>query len=102
MSEKSLERARRWTAAGFRFLSVAVLLVGLGLVAYAGVQWLQTEHWHPLTVSGVLDTWPTTRAWVAHPQSWQGLHRIVRYVLRVPLYLIVTGLGLVMLIFSRA
>jgi hypothetical protein len=53
-------------------------------------------------VSGVLDTWPATRAWVAHPQSWQGLHRLVSFVLRVPLYFIVTGMGLVMLIFSRA
>lgn len=96
-----MQRARHWTAVGFRLLSVAVLLVGLGLLVYAGIQWLQTARWHPLTVSGALEVWPTTRAWVAHPQSWQGLHRVVTYILRVPLYLIVTGMGLVMLIFSR-
>jgi len=98
----SLWRARRWTATAFRYISLAVSVVGFGLLAYAGVQWLQSAHWHPLTVAGALDFWPTTRAWVAHPQAWHGLHRVVSYLLRVPLYIIVAGFGVVMLVFSRA
>ena len=95
-------------AAGLQVLiTTSELAVGenrfaFGLLAYASAQWLQSAHWQPLTVAGTLDFWPTTRAWVAHPQAWHGLHRVVSYLLRVPLYIIVAGVGVVMLVFSRA
>jgi hypothetical protein len=94
--------AQRWCAVLFRGLSFGVLLVGIGLIAYAGVQWLQTGRWHPLTVDGALASWSTTSNWVAHPHSWYGLHRIVVWVLRVPLFVIVTFLGCAMIIISPA
>jgi hypothetical protein len=78
---------------------VAVVLVGIGFAVYAGVQWLQTARWQPLTVSGALASWPTTREWIAQPDSWLGLHRLVTWILRVPVFGIVTlvGVALVML-----
>jgi hypothetical protein len=88
-----LERARVWSVAAVRVIGFAVFLAGIGLIGLAAVRWLQTAHWGPLTVNGVLDHWPATRSWVAHPRSWQGLHRIVSWTLRVPVFIIVTLVG---------
>ena len=88
-----LQRARIWTVAAIRAIGFAVFLAGAGLVVLAAVQWLQTAHWAPMTVNGLLDHWPSTRNWVAHPRSWQGLHRIVGWTLRIPVFLIVTLIG---------
>jgi hypothetical protein len=96
----SLQHARRWSAILFRAFSLAVFLAGIGFAGHAGVQWLQTAHWQPLTINGTLASWPTTREWIAHPHSWLGLHRVVEWVLRVPLFLIVTLLGAALLIIS--
>jgi hypothetical protein len=96
---RRLQRARRLSAV-IRVLGLAVFLTGIGLAGYAGVQWLQTAHWQPLAVDGALASWPTTRAWIAHPHSWLGLHRVVVWVVRVPVFLIVTLLGAAMLIIS--
>jgi hypothetical protein len=97
---KGLQHVRRLSAILWRVFSVAVVSAGIGLAGYAGVQWLQTAHWQPLTISGALATWPTTRDWIAHPRSWVGLHRVVVWALRVPVYLIVTLLGVALLIVS--
>jgi hypothetical protein len=88
-----LLRARQLCARLWRALSVAVFLLGLGFAAYAGVQWLETAHWQPLTIDGALASWPTTRDWIAHPHSWLGLHRIVVRMVHVPVFLVVTLLG---------
>jgi len=88
-----LERARTWSVAAIRAIGFATFLAGVGLVVLAAVRWLQTAHWAPLTVNGLLDHWPSTRSWVDHPRSWQGLHRLVSWTLRVPLFIIVTLLG---------
>jgi hypothetical protein len=97
---KGRQHVRRLSAMLWRVLSLAVVSAGVGLTVYAGVQWLQTAHWQPLTINGVLASWPTTREWIAHPHSWVGLHRVVVWVLRVPVYLIVTLLGVTLLIVS--
>ena len=81
-------------------LSLAVFLTGIGLAGYAGVQWLQTAHWQPLTVNGLLTGWPTTRDWVAHPRAWLGLHRVILWVRNVPVFVIVALLGGVLLVVS--
>jgi hypothetical protein len=95
---------QRWkTRAGavlWRAFSLAVFLSGMGLAAYAGVQWLQTAHWQPLTLNGVLTGWPATRDWVAHPRAWLGLHRVVTWLQRVPVFVIVMVLGGVLLAVS--
>jgi hypothetical protein len=95
-----LQHARRLSAMLVRAFSLAVFVGGMVLAAYAGIQWLQTARWQPLTVNGVLASWPTTRNWTAHPQSWLGLHRVVVPTLRVPVFLIVTLLGVALLIIS--
>ena len=88
MPIKVVEHAKRWMRMLASVAGLAVFLAGAGLVAYAGVQLLQTAQWHPLTVGGALDSWPTTRHWIAHPLSWRGLHRIVVWTIRVPVYAI--------------
>jgi len=90
---RRLQYTRRLSSFALRAISLAVLVAGIGLTLYACVQWLQTAHWQPLTVNGALASWPTTREWVAHPRSWLGLHSVVVWVLRVPLFVIVTALG---------
>jgi hypothetical protein len=85
-----------------RTLSVAVFVSGIGLAAYAGIQWMQTAHWQPLTVNGLLASWPATRSWVAHPRSWLGLHQLIVPILRVPLFIIVTLSGGALLIVRPA
>ena len=99
---KGLQQWRRLSAILIRAVSLAVFVAGIGMAAYAGVQWMQTAHWQPLTVDGALARWPTTRTWLAHPNSWYGLHRIVVWTLRVPVFLIVTLLGTAMLIVTAA
>ena len=90
---KRMQRAKRWIAIAIRALSLAVFVIGIGLAAYAGVQWMQTAHWQPLTVEGALSSWPTTRTWVAHPRSWLGLHKVVARTLHVPVFVIVALVG---------
>ena len=87
------ERSRRLIATLVGAFSLAVLLTGIGLAGYAGVRWLQTAHWQPLTVNGLLTAWPTTHDWVAHPRAWVGLHRVIMWVRNVPVFVIVTLLG---------
>ncbi len=89
-------RDEGWRAAGavlWRAFGLGVFLSGVGLAAYAGVQWLQTAHWQPLTVNGLLTGWAATRDWVAHPRAWLGLHRVVMWLRSVPVFVIVTLLG---------
>jgi hypothetical protein len=75
-----------------------VLLGGLAFTLIAAVGWLQTAHWKPLTVGEGLSSVPAFREWMVHPRSWLGLHRIVSWIVRVPLFLllIVIGAGLAM------
>ena len=94
------QHAKRWMKALVRVAGFAVFLAGAGLVAYACVQWLQTAQWHPLTVGGALDSWLTTRNWIAHPQSWRGLHRIVVWTVRVPMYAIGMVFGAALLLIT--
>jgi hypothetical protein len=95
---KGLYHMRRSGAVLWRAFSVAVFMTGIGLAGYACVQWLQTAHWQPLTVNGMFTSWPMTRNWIAHPQSWLGLHRVVTWALRVPMFIIVMVLGVAMLV----
>src|ERR1044071_3066934 len=71
---------RRMFATLFGAFSLAVFAMGIGLAVYAGIQWLQTARWQPLTLSGLLTSWPGTRDWVDHPRTWLGLHRIFMWV----------------------
>ena len=100
MRIKVVQHARRVMKTLVRVAGLAVFLAGVGFVAYAGVQWLQTAQWHPLTVGGTLDSWLTTRNWIAHPQSWRGLHRIVVWAIRVPVYAIGMVFGAVILLIT--
>jgi hypothetical protein len=92
--------ARRLGIILFRTLSLAVFSCGVALAAWAGVQWLQTAHWQPLTINQALASWPTTRNWLNHPQTWLGLHRLVLKALRVPVFLPLTLVGTGLLIIA--
>jgi hypothetical protein len=92
--------ARHASAVLWRALSLGVFLSGVGLAAYAGVQWLQTAHWQPLTVNGVLTAWPATREWVARPRTWLGLHRVITVLRSVPVFVLVMLLGGALLVLS--
>jgi hypothetical protein len=94
------ERSRRLIPTLVGALSLAVLLTGIGLAGYAGVRWLQTAHWQPLTVNGLLTGWPATRDWVAHPRAWLGLHRVIMWVRSVPVFVIVMLLGGALVVLS--
>ena len=85
--------ARRLFATLFGAFSLAVFAMGIGLAVYAGIQWLQTARWQPLTLSGLLTSWPGTREWIDHPRTWLGLHRIFMWVRGIPLFVIVTLVG---------
>ena len=95
-----LHQARRLSAVLLRGCSLAWFAAGILFALYACVQWLQTAHWQPLTVNGALDAWPTTREWIAHPRSWLGLHRVVTWTLRIPIFLLAALVGIVLLVIS--
>jgi hypothetical protein len=84
---------RRFGLIVWRTFALMVLVVGLAFTALAAIGWLQTAHWKPLTVGEALSTLPAVREWLAHPRSWIGLHRIVSWLLRVPLFLLLTVIG---------
>jgi hypothetical protein len=86
-------RVRQFAAAVIRAFGLAVFVSGIALVLLAVLHWLQTARWQPITVRGVLDYWPNTREWAAHPRAWQGLYLIVKWFLPVPLFIIVILLG---------
>jgi hypothetical protein len=77
----------------WRTFALLVLLVGLGFTVVAAIGWLQTAHWKPLTVGEALTSFPALREWMAHPRSWIGLHRIVTWIVRVPVFLLLTAMG---------
>ena len=95
---QELRRSRRLIATLFGVFSVAVFLTGIGLAVYACVQWLQTAHWQPLTVNDLLTRW--AREWVVHPRTWLGLHRIIMWVRSVPVFVVVTLLGGVLIVLA--
>lgn len=94
------ERTRRAGAILAYLVSLAVLLTGIGFAGYAALEWLRTARWQPLTINGVLAGWPETREWVAHPRSWLGLHRVVTWILRVPVFVMAMLVGGLLLALS--
>ena len=84
---------RRIVGIVWRTFALLVLLVGLGFTVAAVIGWLQTAHWKPLTIGEGLSSVPALREWIAHPRSWIGLHRIVSWIVRVPLFLLLTVIG---------
>ena len=91
---------RRFGLIVWRTFALLVLLAGFGFTVTAAIGWLQTAHWNPLTVGEGLSSLPTVREWIAHPKSWIGLHRIVSWVLRVPVYLLITLVGVALTVMS--
>jgi hypothetical protein len=85
---------RRFGLIVWRTFALFVLLVGLAFTLIAAVGWLQTAHWKPLTVGEALSSTPALREWIAHPRSWIGLHRIVSWIVRVPIFLLLTVMGI--------
>jgi hypothetical protein len=83
----------------WRTFALMILLMGLGFTLLAVVGWLQTAQWKPTTVSEVLSSFGL-REWVAHPRSWLGLHRVVSRGLRVPVFLLLTLIGIGMAVIS--
>ena len=85
---------RRFALIVWRTFALLVLLVGLAFTVVAAIGWLQTAHWRPLTVGEALSSTPALREWMAHPRSWIGLHRIVSWIARVPVFLLFTVMGI--------
>ncbi len=66
-------------------MAVAVLLL-----AWQFYLWLKTGHWPYLTMTTVtlpLVSGSDFSAWLAAPQSWYGLHSVVRFMLDLPLWI---------------
>jgi hypothetical protein len=73
--------------------ALLILITGLAFAALAAIGWLQTAQWKPATVGEVLSGWFGLREWIARPRAWLGLHRIVSWIVRVPVFLLLTILG---------
>jgi hypothetical protein len=97
--------------AGDRFLGVGVLciyttfLVSAGILGWQIITWLKTGVWPAMPTGDYLCTTQIfglpllsdqACAWIAQPDSWQGLHRIVVGFLGFPLWLstFMVGVGL--------
>jgi hypothetical protein len=74
---------------------IAVLLGGGGMALAAVVlawqfyTWLKTGHWPYLsmtTLTAPLVSGSEFSEWLAAPQSWHGLHTIVKFLLDLPLW----------------
>jgi hypothetical protein len=84
---------RRFALIIWRTFALLILIGGLAFTLIAAVGWLQTAHWTPMTVGEGLSRVPALREWVIHPRSWLGLHRIISWLLRVPLFLLLSVIG---------
>jgi len=87
------QNVRGFALALWRTGALLILVTGLLFTVLAAIGWLQTAHWKPITVAEALASWFGLREWIAHPRTWLGLHRIVSWILRVPVFLLLTILG---------
>jgi len=87
-----------------RLIGMAMFLTGLAMGCYAGLRWLETGHSTATLINDVVAAQLPDRAqaWIARPRSWYGLHRVVVWVLRIPLFASVAFSGFLILLASTA
>jgi hypothetical protein len=85
-------------------LGTALLVAGVVMACQAALRWLQVGHGEAMLVKEVLvPRLPDpVRGWLAHPLSWQGLHRLVEWALEVPLFAVMTACGFLLLLANAA
>ena len=81
-------------------LCVSVFLSGFGLLGYQIVVWLQDGAWNAMPLMMVFnflfDGTPFG-AWMQSPDSWVGLHQVVKWLLvNTPIFLVLIVNGLIM------
>ena len=78
----------------------AAFLTSVGILGWQVMTWLKTGVWPAMPTGDYLFTTQILGsqacAWIAQPDSWQGLHRIVVGLLDYPLWLstFMVGVGL--------
>lgn len=87
-----------------RLIGMAMFLTGLAIGCYAGLRWLQVGHGDLMLLSDVIVEYLPDRAqtWIIRPRSWFGLHRIVVWVLRIPMFASMAFVGFLLLLASTA
>jgi len=65
----------------------AAFMVSVGILGWQIVTWLKTGAWPAMPIGDYLIPLlsDSARAWIAQPEAWQGLHRLVVFFLGVPL-----------------
>jgi len=83
---------------------MVLFLTGIAMGCYAGLRWLQTGHGDPTLIEDVIvaNLPDPAQAWIVRPRSWLGLHRVVVWGLRIPLYASVAFGGFLILLASTA
>ncbi len=76
--------------------ALAAVLLGGGGIALAALvvtwqfyMWLKTGHWPDLTMASValpLISGSDFSAWLAAPQSWIGLHSLIKFLINLPVW----------------
>ena len=87
-----------------RLIGMAMFLTGLAMGCYVGLRWLQTGLGDATLIQDVVvEKLPDpAQAWIVRPRSWYGLHRVVVWVLRIPLFASVAFSGFLILLASTA
>lgn len=77
-----------------------MFVTGVVLGCYAGLRWLQTGGFEATLIEDVvISKLPDdARVWIADPRSWRGLHRLVIWVFRIPLFASVAFGGFLILL----
>lgn len=85
---------------GVRLLGLMMFMTGVVLGCYAALHWFQTGRVDAALIEDVVVAKlpNATRAWIAHPRSWLGLHRLALWVLRIPLFASVGFSGFLILL----
>lgn len=80
---------------GSVFLLLA--LIGVCFFGWQVVHYLKTGYWTAISIIRLLDVFPSGNSfvsWVQYPQSWFGLHKIIRWIFDVvPLSLFLVAVG---------
>jgi hypothetical protein len=85
-------------------MGMTMFLAGLALGCYAGLRWLQVGNFDVMLMNDVVAEHLPERAqtWIIRPRSWFGLHRLVVWVLRIPIFAAAAFVGFLLLLASTA
>lgn len=79
-------------------LGIGILLAGLALAAYQVFLFLYQGAWSSYSLLRFIDIMPLQfQAWIVRPDQWLGLHKLVYWLLDIPLAFLALVFGFLLI-----